>query len=86
MILAISPVSFLLSSLLFLTSSAKLRSEGRINFRKAGGKFIGDFSINFRGEFTEDVFDFRCIIFCIKIIDDSSDTCRKFIRNFLFDI
>ena len=48
------------------------------------GKFIGDFSINFCGKFTEDVFNFRCIIFYIKIIDDSSNTCREFIRDLLF--
>ena len=46
-----------------IIDSAEFRSESSINFRKTCGKFIGDFSINFRGKFTEDVFDFRCIIF-----------------------
>src|SRR6266542_7128027 len=69
-----------------IIDSAELCSKSRINFRKTCGKFIGDFSINFHGKFTEDVFNFQCIIFCIKIIDDSNHMCRKFIRNFLFEI
>ena len=54
-----------------IIDSAELRSKSRIKFSKTCEKFVGGFNINFRGKIAEDVFDFRCIIFCSKIIDDS---------------
>src|SRR5438270_761942 len=80
---------FFISYIIFISFSyfiIYILKRNVIWYKYNSRKVIGDFSINFHGKFTEGIFDFWCIIFYIKIIDDSGDMYKKFIRNILFEV